>query len=164
MVGFIGWCSSVGMPLAALLVVSCTNKEEQDYDDAKAAVSNLLIDPTSPLFRDVRQGSGDGIICGEVNARNQFGAYNGFVRFYVDNSLGGNVASIEPEYDPDHLSLLDGMCRDSMLMQNEMERAGMVPTTFGATPCQDAADYSDDGERYYAFTERWNSECSEPLP
>lgn len=52
--------------------------------------ADQLRDPSSAQFRNTkRYGS---YICGEINGKNGFGAYNGFVRFYGDE----NSASIDP--------------------------------------------------------------------
>lgn len=50
-----------------------------------------LKDPESSKFRDVRQSSA--AVCGEVNAKNSFGAYTGFKRFYVTKSMDGRVSA-----------------------------------------------------------------------
>lgn len=58
----------------------------------KAAVMELLNDPQSAQFRNVRMVEltpDTGVYCGEVNARNPFGAYAPFRRFY------GILASVQ---------------------------------------------------------------------
>ena len=52
----------------------------------KAIISSLMKDPDSAQFRDVREAKHEGrrIVCGEVNAKNGYGAYAGFERFVVD--------------------------------------------------------------------------------
>lgn len=64
-------------------------KEEK----AKNIAAQLLIDPSSALFRAVR--TGDGAVCGEINGKNRMGAYVGFTRFYV--STGNWGAFLEPD-------------------------------------------------------------------
>lgn len=44
-------------------------------------VADLFRDPESVQFRDVRLGKEDAL-CGEVNAKNGYGAYVGFQPFY----------------------------------------------------------------------------------
>jgi hypothetical protein len=61
---------------------------------AKRAVEFLLKDPDSAEFRSVRE-SAKRYVCGEVNAKNSFGAYTGFRRFAVDVSESGTVPSID---------------------------------------------------------------------
>lgn len=51
----------------------------------KAAIAHDLKDPSSARFREIvayRTSAGDTIICGEVNAKNSYGAYAGFEPFY----------------------------------------------------------------------------------
>jgi hypothetical protein len=51
---------------------------------AEDAVRLLLKDPDSAQFRDVRACPGDAdSFTGEVNSKNSFGGYVGFVQFYV---------------------------------------------------------------------------------
>lgn len=68
---------------------------------AQEAAASQLRDPSSAQFRNVRV---NGIfVCGEVNGKNGFGAYNGFVRFYgtkdsadIDPGEGGPTFYGEP--------------------------------------------------------------------
>ena len=56
--------------------------------NAKATVTSMLTDPSSAQFQGVRviQRDGDRIlVCGQVNARNQFGGYVGFRDFVFDD-------------------------------------------------------------------------------
>jgi hypothetical protein len=43
--------------------------------------SDKLTDPTSAQIRKLARSTKDGIVCGEVNAKNKFGGYVGFVPF-----------------------------------------------------------------------------------
>jgi hypothetical protein len=43
--------------------------------------SDKLADPTSAQIRKLARSTKDGIICGEVNAKNGFGGYVGFIPF-----------------------------------------------------------------------------------
>ena len=54
---------------------------EHDFEIAKRVVSNELKDPESAQFRNLRINGVD--LCGEVNAKNSFGGYTGFKRFWV---------------------------------------------------------------------------------
>ena len=87
------------VPLAATLaltLVACTPGEtvmvtpvaltDQETALAQAAVANRLRDPMSAQFREIAGYAlpdGGRIVCGELNARNGFGGYNGFAPFYV---------------------------------------------------------------------------------
>lgn len=56
-------------------------------DSAKLQVANTLKDPESAKFRDVRfvMHEGGAMICGEVNGKNSYGGYVGFVTFLSDS-------------------------------------------------------------------------------
>jgi hypothetical protein len=52
---------------------------------AEDAVREKLRDPSSAQFRNVRLNSlSSSEVCGEVNAKNAFGGYIGFVRFAAE--------------------------------------------------------------------------------
>jgi hypothetical protein len=52
-------------------------------------VKSMLNDPDSAEFRDLRVSTDKSIVCGSVNAKNKFGGYVGFRRFYFQE--GGVV-------------------------------------------------------------------------
>lgn len=59
----------------------------------KSEVAAQLLDPSSAQFRNVHRYGGT--ICGEVNGKNRYGAYVGFVRF-----MGTKISSeIYPQDD-----------------------------------------------------------------
>lgn len=57
---------------------------------AQAVAASKLRDPSSAQFRNVTAGSM--FVCGEINGKNGFGAYNGFTRFYATK----DSAEIDP--------------------------------------------------------------------
>lgn len=68
----------------------------------KDAVSYTLIDPTSPLFRNIRgkyekreDGTETIAFCGEVNAKNRMGGFTGFAPFYGEIPRGQNSAEVK---------------------------------------------------------------------
>lgn len=56
----------------------------------KAAAAELLIDPSSAMFRKVRvvRDHGVVVVCGEINGKNRFGGYTGFQRFWAKGKNG----------------------------------------------------------------------------
>ncbi len=67
---------------------------------AKQKASYNLMDPSAAQFRNmfaISRGMGDDTICGEMNAKNAYGAYTGFKPFYVDED--GKFQAYSPE-DP----------------------------------------------------------------
>ncbi|MCU4623464.1 hypothetical protein KTJ54_15365 [Acinetobacter radioresistens] len=97
--------------LLALLVglVGCQRTE----NTTKEVVSSTLKDPDSAEFRNVKG------YCGEVNAKNSFGGYVGFKRFYVSNG----VTSFYDEEDPLRFELgwMAHCERESQLSQTEKD-------------------------------------------
>lgn len=61
-------------------------------EQVRRVLEMQLRDPSSLLLRNVRKAANGGI-CGELNARNGFGGYTGFQRFY----LVGDFVTIEGE-------------------------------------------------------------------
>jgi hypothetical protein len=71
----------------ALFLSGCGGR----IDKAKALAANQLRDPGSAQFRNIKQSGG--FVCGEINGKNGYGAYNGFRRFYgTEDSV-----SIDPQ-------------------------------------------------------------------
>lgn len=60
--------------------------QQSDVDAALAVVRDSLKDPDSAKFRRLqayRASNGTVRVCGELNAKNSYGGYNGFTRFAV---------------------------------------------------------------------------------
>lgn len=68
----------------------------------KEAATYNLIDPTSPLYRNIRgkyakreDGTESIIFCGEVNAKNRMGGYTGYSPFYGHIPKGQTTPKVE---------------------------------------------------------------------
>lgn len=77
---------------------------------AKAAVSRDFKDPEGSRFRDLgiyksTTGKGGFSVCGEVNAKNSYGAYVGYKRFVVADDF----VQIE---DSGELGLIPSLCHE----------------------------------------------------
>jgi hypothetical protein len=74
---------------------------------AKAAVSRKMKDPSSTQFRELTLYDHNGImiVCGEVNAKNSYGAYDGYFPFV---SVDGAVFTADSTDDPHVLSAFEG--------------------------------------------------------
>ena len=93
--------------LVSLIVTACGQKtdssstsieegiEKQYIEQAKAALSKDLKDPSSAQFINVRLING-GEVCGEVNAKNSLGGYVGFQRFHWFNFSPDSALMISP--------------------------------------------------------------------
>jgi hypothetical protein len=68
-------------------------------DLAKKAATRNLLDPESARFRDTYITADDnrGGLCGEINSKNQFGAYSGYRRFIV-GTVGSGL--LTPVFEP----------------------------------------------------------------
>ena len=92
----------IAMVLLCIALVGCNGTESS----AKEAVKQSLNDPSSAQFKNIYTSSYDGkpAACGEVNAKNAFGAYVGYQRFvyleypyptvFLDGEEGAVVARI----------------------------------------------------------------------
>lgn len=95
--------------LTAGVIVGCNEKADESHQEARyialhqERIKGLLRDPDSAQFRNVyvSRSLGAPLVCGEVNARNGLGGYDGFRRFVSAGDQqaieGSNMAS--PEMD-----------------------------------------------------------------
>ena len=74
-------------------VVACSAQSELEAK-AKEAIKYQMKDPESAEFREVRVYPEKNLVCGEVNAKNSFGAYGGFEPFSYDDGQT-TIGSIE---------------------------------------------------------------------
>ena len=79
---------------------ACASKEQTDADKLKRIIASEMKDPDSVKFRNLRMGSiGNSTLCGEINAKNSFGAFSGFEKFslngpgavFMESRLRSNV-------------------------------------------------------------------------
>lgn len=57
--------------------------DEEAYSYAKKSLQRRLIDPESVRYRDLRISKRRDYVCGEFNAKNRHGGYEGFSQFAV---------------------------------------------------------------------------------
>ncbi|HDS0926287.1 TPA: hypothetical protein QDZ23_000902 [Pseudomonas putida] len=94
----LGACGVATSALAVQLQWYRVEATKQQIAYAKDKASYDLLDPQSAQFRNlyaVSSGNGHDYVCGEINAKNSYGAYTGFKRFYVDSI--GNVQLDTPD-------------------------------------------------------------------
>lgn len=86
-----------------------------DLDKVKLYLSENFIDPDSLKYRNIRTfyENGEFKVCGEVNAKNSFGAYTGFHGFYGDVDKNGKAYAIAYEsYDnPNTRIIFSSICK-----------------------------------------------------
>lgn len=79
---------------------------------AKANITSAFLDGQSVQWRNlyISDSSSRPILCGELNAKNSYGAYVGFRRFFAAAELG--VQAIDTEKQPNTLTAMwDSACR-----------------------------------------------------
>ena len=84
--------------LALPLLVSCKwipGTDAQKIDVAQQVVADMLKNPTSPMFTELRAAPGG--VCGYVNAKNGFGAYSGKSKFVVQDGGSAIIEGLESE-------------------------------------------------------------------
>lgn len=72
------------------LLLGCGPEEDTRLGRVRAKMK----DPASARFQNLHAGTLPGILCGEVNAKNGFGGYTGFVYFYADEKGGVGVSDV----------------------------------------------------------------------
>jgi hypothetical protein len=157
----------LGTPLIYLFIVvtACDRipgTQAYQISHAKKDVAEQLIDPTSPLFRNVRLNKTGTSVCGEYNGKNRQGAYTGFSKFVVpQGSFVG--AQLDPEYDETYLKTLDDMCsasRQASTYARQARAYGIsVPTLSSDQGCSEADEYRSKRAEQVNFSKRWWREC-----
>ena len=89
-----------GVTIVVLLSTTLAGCNIQ-YHGAEQAVASLMKDPSSIQFRNVHYGINQDIVCGEVNAKNGYGAYAGFELFIYQNGKAEiiDVAGVDDASD-----------------------------------------------------------------
>ena len=88
---FVGFVAIAGL-LFGVAAHAQTGKYAEAVRKAKTALTRDFKDPDSAKFRDLgiyksTTGKGGVSVCGEVNAKNSYGAYAGFRRFVVSGDM-----------------------------------------------------------------------------
>lgn len=103
-----------GLLLAATSLVGCRPAEDPLLAEAKRAVADKMKDPSSVKFRNVKLCETKGMVTGEANAKNSFGAYTGFEPFVYANREAYTISSLplalEPETGGKYLVHLIDVC------------------------------------------------------
>ncbi len=95
--------------ITLVLVLAClTGCDSERVSVAKAAVRDQMRDPGAVEFRNVRD-TGE-VICGEVNAKNGFGAYVGFRPFYATGAYPSRPKVVREDDDRAYANWL-ALCR-----------------------------------------------------
>lgn len=63
--------------------LSDTEQRARTSREARRVISNFFKDPSTVQFRNLATVVDGSIVCGELNAKNGYGAYSGFKRFYT---------------------------------------------------------------------------------
>jgi len=82
--------AATSIVLAAIFFSSFPSFAKDDFvENAKKVVADRMKDPESVKFRNLKTIKDDGLrlLCGDVNAKNSYGAYIGYAPF-VSNPVG----------------------------------------------------------------------------
>jgi hypothetical protein len=131
---------------AVLLLCACDSLLGAQEDQAKRAVAESLIDPSSAQFRNLSVQGSD--VCGEVNARNKMGAYVGFTRFVVDTSTG--TAYMQEDFDHSDLLSAEDLCSSSNEYMSYSTRL---------SGCERAIELRSAQAAQVEFQRRWDKSC-----
>jgi hypothetical protein len=111
---------------------------QQAVGQAQELVARDLRDPESAQFRDVEHHPENGAVCGQVNGKNAYGGYAGYVDFYVVNGAAHLAPADTGIYldDVDQLNAVVERTRFNMdrieACQSEPLRARLQQTSIDA--------------------------------
>lgn len=153
-------------PLKVLILIAAATSAGVlwfKYDDwikiprARQPVRDLMKDPDSTKFRAESLES-DGWLCGELNSKNEYGAYVGFKRF-MSNKKGGKFFIDDMQLnelinDGSSAEVLYRLRKESEILQREIEsrKSGSTIINFS----QRERDKIVAGE---IFKDKWRDNC-----
>jgi len=114
----------IAMIMALMSVNGAVCANNGLIEKAKSEVNRSLKDPEATRFRNVRVKKGEnGIVIGEFNAKNSFGGYVGYEKFYYDSKSKYKLST--------ESSCKEGWeaRNDLIKTMNEIERAQGLPLT-----------------------------------
>lgn len=79
------------------IIIAANAKEYFAFRSAKQQIAAEMKDPETVKFRNLTLSPTKLAICGEVNGKNGFGAYSGFIPFYVMRQSGASALGSDPE-------------------------------------------------------------------
>ena len=85
--------------IAALSVGACDKIPGSLEYEAHKGASALLKDPSSARFRNDSVNGSGAAVCGEIDGKNGFGAYNGFSKYVYVQSIGTRISRGEPDFE-----------------------------------------------------------------
>ncbi|KZY92279.1 MULTISPECIES: hypothetical protein [unclassified Erythrobacter] len=132
--------------------------------DAQEVASQLLIDPTSAIFRNVAafevvdaNGNPATAVCGEINGKNRNGAYAGYTRFIASPELVEAVIEQEPMYSGEEVTRMVQQCtRDAERPYYSAAARDLV-----LMQCQQSKDAAEEQLALAGFELDWAASCVE---
>jgi|TARA_B110000211_G_C13875516_1_gene462738 hypothetical protein len=80
------------------------------------SITYNLKDPDSAKFRNVIADEENTVFCGEINAKNSYGAYSGYNKFYAipqnDGSVASEIISVDQIDYGMAMIMYNGFCKD----------------------------------------------------
>jgi len=133
--------------------------KHRDVSAAKDLVSGMMKDPSSAIFQDVQRnlpktkGAFPVSVCGQINAKNGFGALAGFQRFIVD--VKSAAVNMDPENteNEDQADAKERECRVNEIDDN----------SYAGEYCERAVKEIRDKEiQQIDFEISWQANCAIP--
>lgn len=101
--------------LALAVPMAATAQFDEFVAKAKTAVAHDLKDPGSAQFRGtyISEERATRFLCGEINAKNSYGAYVGFRKFVATDETGYGLNMIRPERGEARQNMFDRVWIDN---------------------------------------------------
>ena len=133
------------------------------FPGLRVKVSNAMKDPNSTMFSNEKM-TASGWMCGEVNAKNGYGAYAGYKRFFAAPLGDAYVEDIGHIPNKEKLSTNDLLEHSKNLLEDVNSRiaikANLMAKRKQSEPTKQLSnDELDDLTMQTWFNERWKSLC-----
>ena len=122
---------------------------------ARAAVSQLMIDPASARFGSVAVfGRGEAkFVCGGVKGKNRMGAYSGETRFIA--RAGSSAARLDPQ-----IVTTVEMADQAKALCSEVKSSSYSSPSAIDSICSNSDQYARDLASQSLFEAEWNNQCT----
>lgn len=129
---------------------------------AQLKAAENLRDPLAAQFRRVKlvqhpptadsKAKPDRFVCGEMNAKNAYGGYIGFSRFFVD--IDREVVALDPQVEATQEDVEESLSKCRSLMRNP------YAADMARSYCNEAQQALDEIRKQIAFNDGYQKSCS----
>lgn len=96
---------------ATLAPQAAPSAAKEDLEaEVRKAMMDVLKDPLSAQYMDLRRAKTPGYLCGKVNSKNSYGGYTGFRSFVVTPKNGVQIAREDPIVGPHAAQFIALVC------------------------------------------------------